>query len=340
MLFCFRVLDASRATAGNTLRTSHSKSGVILVPTMIGRHRRRTRCSPRWLLLWTCLALSAAAGNAQRTQTEREAWNKPMEPFRIIGNIYYVGPIGVSSFLIHSDHGDILLDGALPESAHLIEKNVAALGFHMKDVRILLNSHAHFDHAGGLAELKRASGARFEASAGDKPALESGRAVNGTSDFPPVKVDRVVTDGDTVKLGDVTLTAHLTPGHTPGCTSWSMTTSDAGKPYRVVFDCSTTVGGNQLVHNRKYPGIVSGYEASFRKLGDMPCDVFLAPHGGFFDLENRRESQINGNEDAFVDSTALRKNIDQSQKDFEAELRKQQDAAKPPVTKRIARTKH
>ncbi len=279
-----------------------------------------------WKLSLAFAAL-ACAMTGQNSASQRADWNKPFPPFRIIGNIYYVGVAGVSSFLIKSDRGDILIDGALPESAPLIEKNVAAVGAQMKDIRILLNSHAHFDHAGGLAALKRVTGAQFVASAGDKPALETGHALNGTSAFPPVKVDRVVADGDTVQLGNVTLTAHLTPGHTKGCTSWGMTTTEGGKPYRVLFFCSTSVAGNHLVHNRTYPEIVSEYKGSFRKLRDMPCDVLLAPHAGIFQLEQKKAQLDQGKRDAFVDPAALRRLVDESERDFQKQLAEQKKAA-------------
>ena len=167
------------------------------------------------------LAWSVPAGAAEPAaapfSADRVAWNKPHKPFQVIGNIYYVGTAGVSAFLIRTPDGDILTDGGLPESAPLIEANIRALGVPLSDVKILLNSHAHFDHAGGLAALKKATGAKLYASAADTPYLESGRITFGPSasiPFPPVKVDHTVKDGETVSLGGVTLTAHLTPGHT------------------------------------------------------------------------------------------------------------------------------
>ncbi len=162
----------------------------------------------------------------------------------------------MTSFLITTAKGHILLDGGLPETAPQIKRNVATLGFRMKDVKFLLNSHAHFDHAGGLAELKRVSGARMVASAEDAPALTSGDrddfAWGSRVRFPGVSVDRVARDGQSVTLGSTTLTAHITPGHTKGCTTWSMPVSVNSKSYNVVFVCSASVPGYRLVGNKKY----------------------------------------------------------------------------------------
>jgi metallo-beta-lactamase class B len=259
---------------------------------------------------------------AQNSSEERAAWNQPVKPFRIIGNIYYVGVSGVSSFLIETPQGAILLNGGFPETAPLIAKSISELGFILTDVKYLLNSHAHYDHCGGLSELKRRSGARMIASKGDSATLASSK----DSLFPPVKVDRIIGDRETVKLGDVTLTAHLTLGHTKGCTTWTTTVSEAGKTYQVVFYCSTTVAGNQLVNNRKYPEIVTDYERSFAELRKLPCDVFLAPHGGFFHRDEKRARLLNGNLEAFVDSTELQKYVDESERSFRRELQRQEAA--------------
>ena len=182
---------------------------------------------------FTFLTVVGVALLAQRDSGERAAWNEPVKPFRIIGNIYYVGVSGVTSFLITTPQGHILLDGGFPETAPLIEKNIATLGFRIQDVKILLNSHAHYDHCGGLAELKRLSGAQMVASRADGEVLESGGRVSfegwKNSGFPAVKVDRVIADGETVQLGDVSLTAVLTPGHTKGCTTWTMPVTESGK---------------------------------------------------------------------------------------------------------------
>jgi metallo-beta-lactamase class B len=259
-------------------------------------------------------------GLAQVSADQRAAWNQPVKPFRIIGNIYYVGAANVSSFFIRTPQGAILLDGGLPETALLIEKNIAELGFSTKDIKILLNSHAHFDHSGGLAELKKLSGAQMVASERDRPVLVAGTGQAGT--FPPVRVDRVIGDQQTVKLGYVTLTAHLTPGHTPGCTTWTMPVSDSGKTYQVVFYCSTSVV-RKLVNNSEYPDIVTDYERSFAELRKMPCDIFLGPHADFFKLEEKRKQLDAGKLDAFVDPTEMQGYVDESERSFHEQLAKE-----------------
>jgi metallo-beta-lactamase class B len=251
-------------------------------------------------------------------------WNRPVKPFRIADNLYYVGASDVTSFLITTPQGDILLDGGLRETAPQIERNVAALGFHMKDVKILLNSHAHMDHAGGLAELKRISGAQLVASRGDMPALETGDrddfAWGNKLTFPPVKVDRIITDGARVTLGNATMTAHVTPGHTKGCTTWTMPVTDHGKTYKVVFVCSTSAPGYKLVGNKKYPQIAQDYENTFHVLRGLPCDIFLASHGSFFDLTGKRQRLGSMKGNPFIDPDGYRAFLDRSERDFKLSL--------------------
>jgi metallo-beta-lactamase class B len=230
------------------------------------------------------------------------AWNEPVEPFRIIDNIYYVGAAEVTSFLITTPRGHILLDGGLPETVPIILRSIEKLGFKAADVRILINSHGHVDHAGGLAELKRVTGATFFATAGDVPLLARG----GRDDpqfrekypYPPVYADRILRDGQTLVLGGVEITAHLTPGHTRGCTTWSM--KAAGKD--VLFLCSPTVPSEyRIVGNPLYPDAVSDYQRQFRVLNSLPCEVFLGAHASFFELEEKRKRRVGGDELAFVD---------------------------------------
>jgi metallo-beta-lactamase class B len=256
----------------------------------------------------------------QSNAEQRAAWNQPVQPFRIIGNIYYVGAANVSSFFIKTTAGAILLDGGLPETAPLIEKSIAELGFSIKDVRFLLNSHAHYDHCGGLAALKKASGARMVAS--DRDALVLWTGQGGAGPFPKLRVDHIIGDQRSIALGGTVITAHLTPGHTKGCTTWTMPVTEAGKTYQVVFYCSTSVV-DKLVNNADYPDIVSDYEHSFAELHKMPCDVFLAPHAEFFHLEEKRKQLDAGKLDAFVDPTEMQKYVDQSEKDFRRELAEQ-----------------
>ncbi|MDQ2949147.1 MAG: subclass B3 metallo-beta-lactamase [Acidobacteriota bacterium] len=288
---------------------------------------RRTLCA----LLCVCLSASAA----EKFSPRRLAWNKPTKPFHIIGNIYFVGTAGLGSYLITTPDGDIILDAGLPESAPLIEKNVAALGFHMKDVKYLLNSHAHYDHAGGLAQLKKDSGARMVASRADAETLNSGMQSSygggWDSKFPAVKVDRIIKTGDKVELGGTTLTALLTPGHTKGCTTWTMPVTEAGKTYSVIFYCSTSVPGYPLVHNREYPQIASDYQHSFDILKNVKADVFLANHAEFFHMKEKLARLKPGAPNPFIDPGELHKYVLESEQAFNRELSKQQMSAKPPL---------
>ncbi len=282
-----------------------------------------------------CALLIVAAGAVQaQTQEQLAAWNQPVAPFRIIGRVYYVGASDVTSFLIVTPAGDILLDGGLAQTAPQIEANIQALGFKLGDVKILLNSHAHFDHAGGLAELKKTTGAKLVGMQGDAALLAHGGQgdffFRDTGPFPPVVPDRVVDDGETVSLGGTTLTAHLTPGHTRGCTTWTMTTEEAGKDYNVVFLCSATVlDGYELIdrphHPASYPGIAADYEKAFRAWKSLTCDVFLASHGEFFNLTEKREALANGaKQNPFIDPKGYQAYVSGKETDFRTELARQQ----------------
>lgn len=269
-----------------------------------------------------------AAENAPFSGSAVE-WNAAFDPFTVIGNIHYVGTGGVSAYLITTPEGHFLLDGGPPQSGPAVIAHIEALGFNVREVRYLLNTHAHVDHAGGLARLQRASGARMIASEGDREALEAGRVGYGPSAdwaFPPVRVDRVIGDGETLTLGGVTLTAHVTAGHTRGCTSWSMDVRGAdGAPHHAFFHCSATVAGHSLVPPA-YPGIVEAYRATFARTRGYEADVFLGNHNNFFDLEAKRARQIAGDANAFVDAGELQRFNTELEADFEAEFARQQAA--------------
>jgi metallo-beta-lactamase class B len=247
------------------------------------------------------LPLDAAdtAADAAKNQAENEAmrkewdsWNAPFKPFRIIGNIYYVGPSGVSSYLITTPAGHILRDTGFEMTVPRIRDSIQQLGFRLEDIKIILNTHAHLDHAGGHALMKRLTRAQIAMSEADAAMLAAG----GTNDFtpysremvsyPPAKADRFLHDAELVSLGGTTLTCHLTPGHTKGCTTWTMDVTDDGKVYHVVFFGSTSIlPGVSLTRNVRYPGMVNDFTATYRTLKALPCDVFLAPHAIFFGLE-------------------------------------------------------
>jgi metallo-beta-lactamase class B len=278
------------------------------------------------------IMMFGVAQAAEPFAQDRIDWNKPAAPFHIIGNIYYVGTADLAIYLIVTPSGDILIDTGVPESPPLIDKNIAALGFKPADIKYLINSHAHFDHAGGLAELQKKTGAKIVVGERDKATLERGNITFGPSapiHFAPVHVDRAVKDGDMLILGGTALTAHATPGHTPGCTSWTMPVSENGVRHHVVFACSTTVGGNPLVGNTEYPEIVSDFRHSLAMMKNLKADVFLPGHARFFDAHGKAARAKEGTPNPFVDAGELRRYTETSEHEFEAELAKQQAAAKP-----------
>jgi metallo-beta-lactamase class B len=271
------------------------------------------------------LAFAVGIGTAAPTSADDPVdWSSPVKPFRIAGNIYYVGTKGLAAYLIVSNAGAILLDGTTEENAQRIERNIKAVGVPLHSVKRLISDHAHYDHVGAFAQIKHDTGAEFLASPGDTWALEHGRVRGDThykaKGFAPIKVDHVVHDGESVKLGDVALTAHLTPGHTPGCTSWSTTVQDRGRPLNVLFLCSITVAGNILVGNQAYPNIASDYRATFRKLQTTKADIVLPSHPDIADVIEREARRDAGDPDAFVDPQALPMIVEHFSAEFEAAL--------------------
>jgi metallo-beta-lactamase class B len=277
---------------------------------------------------------SGLTGQGQYTKATAE-WNQPVKPFRIIGNIYYVGASEVSAFLITTPSGHILLDSGFAETVPLIVEGVKQLGFKIEDVKILINSHAHYDHAAGLAQLKRLTGAPLLLSEADAALVANGGKGDfqwgDTLTYEPAKADRILKDNDRVELGGVTMTARLTPGHTKGCTTWLMKVTEGGRTYDVVFVGSTTAPGYKLVDNPKYPNVAADYEYSFRLLRSFPCDVFLAPHGSFFGL-NEKAGRLARDEmpNPFIEGKSYREFLDRTEKDFRDLLSKQ----KPQSAKR------
>lgn len=264
-------------------------------------------------------------------------WKAPTEPFRIIDNVYYVGTAGLASYLFVTPQGDILLDGTIPEAAPQIEANIQKLGFQLSDIKYLLNSHAHYDHAGGLAQLKKDTGATLIASEGDRSALEGGFHLGDEAQgprMPPVKVDLAIQDGYQLKLGGRTLTAHLTPGHSRGCTSWGFEARDGGKTYQGLVFCSATVAANRLVAPPQYEGIVADYRSTFDKVARMKTDIFLAPHVEFFDLPGKRAKlAANTRPNPFINPTELGAFIARLKTAFEVELNHQQEEAAAKTAK-------
>ena len=252
-------------------------------------------------------------------------WNKAVEPFRIVGNVYYVGASGVSSFLITTPGGHILLDTGFRETVPILKAGIAKLGFRFEDIRLLLISHAHYDHAGGIAEVKAATKGRLLANPREAGLLARGGkkdfAFGDKFPFPPVVADGQFKDGEQVGLGGTLLTAHFTPGHTKGCTSYSARIREGNRLYEVVFPCSLTAPGYRLAANTDYPEIVKDFEYSFAKLGSLPCDVFLGGHPWEFNMEAKRKLLGAGNDtNPFVDPDGYKHWLEKSRAAFQKQL--------------------
>ncbi len=282
-------------------------------------------------LTWTLLFLLALPASAQQNETWR-SWNQPVEPFRIVGNLYYVGASDIAAYLIATPEGHIVIDGGFVETAPLIRDSITALGFELGEVKILLNSHAHFDHCGGLAALKEWTGAELWIHDRDADVVEGGGKgdfylADEDAAFPAAAVDRRLRDGDTVSLGGTTLTARLTAGHTKGCTTWTMRIAEGDGTYDVVSVCSVSVlPGLELVDNPAYPEIAGDYERTFEVLESLPCDVFLAAHGGFYHLSRKREAMAEAKTNPFVDPESYRAYVARGKERFEKRLAEAQAA--------------
>ena len=270
---------------------------------------------------------------------EAPDWTNPFPPYRIIGNIYYVGSQGLAVYLITSPQGNILINSNLEKSVPMIRDSVEKLGFRFSDTKILLISHAHWDHCAGSAAVKELTGAKYMVMDADVPAIEDGGKLNfgrdakysdsGVSQYQPAKVDRVLHDGDQVKLGDTVLTAHLTPGHTKGTTTWTMKVAEGGKTYNVVIVGSPNVNpGYKLVNNALYPQIASDYERMFRVLKSLPCDIFLGAHGNYYGMEAKYARMKEGGPNPFIDPDGYKSYVAEREQTFRAELAKQTAAAR------------
>jgi metallo-beta-lactamase class B len=276
------------------------------------------------------IAAFASIATASVAASQPADWTQPYPPFRIADNLYYVGSKGLASYLITTPQGHILINSNLESSVPQIQAAVTQLGFKFGDVKILLISHAHWDHNAGSARVKELTGASYMVMEGDADVVESG----GKTDFqygndpgtlyPATPVERVLRDGDQVKLGDVVLTAHHTPGHTKGCTTWSVGVRVAGKMQNAVIICSPNVNpGYRLVDNARYPTIARDYERMFRVLGSLRCDVFLGAHGVYYDLDAKYARLKTGAADAFVDPAGCAAFVRQKEQEFRSALAKQ-----------------
>lgn len=272
------------------------------------------------------LATSATAQN-------RSDWLEPFPPFRIADGLYYVGSRGLASYLVTTPAGHILINSDLEASVPMIQSSIEQLGFKFADIRILLISHAHYDHDAGSARIKQLTGARYMVMDGDVSVVESG----GESDFqygtdsgqhyPQVKVDRILRDGDKVRLGGAELTAYLTAGHTRGCTTWTMMVNDGGIQRHVVIIGSPNVNpGYKLVDNLLYPRIADDFRHTFETLKALPVDYFLGAHGSYFNMERKYASRDRPGVSPFIDPAGYRAYVEERERAFTAELNRQRSA--------------
>lgn len=284
-------------------------------------------------LFAVAIATFACAGDLQAQSTPSSDYLVPFPPHHVVGNVYFVGSKGLGIYLIVTPAGNILINAGLEASVPLIQRSVEKLGFKFRDTKILLISHAHFDHDAGSAAIIKLTGAKYMVMDADVPVVASG----GKNDFfygtmpdtwyPPAKVDRVLHDGDQVELGGTVLTAHLTPGHTKGCTTWTLKAAEGGHTYNVVIVGSPNVNeGYRLVSNAQYPQIAKDYERTFQVLKSLPCDVFLGAHGGYYGLEDKYAKLQQGGANPFIDPEGYKTYVDQHERMFRLELEKQQAA--------------
>src|SRR5215471_15149468 len=293
--------------------------------------RLRTHLSQKLAILCLAFALLVTCKGLAQASSD---WTEPFPPFRIAGNLYYVGSQGLANYLITTPQGNILINSDLEANLPLIEASIEKLGFKFKDTKILLISHAHWDHDAGSAKIKQMTGASYMVMDGDVPVVESG----GKTDFqygsnrdflyPPTKVDRVLHDGDEVRLGAAVLVAHLTPGHTRGCTTWTMRVAEGAKTYDVVIVGSPNVNpGYKLVNNKNYPQIAADYERMWSVLKSLSCDIFLGAHGDYFGLEEKYALHRDGAANPFIDPRGYMKFVTQKEQAFRTEFEKQKLAS-------------
>lgn len=281
------------------------------------------------LALLPIAIMNARAAEAPLPQLQayevKEPWRQPIAPVRIADHTWYIGTAGLSAVLVKTDAGAVLIDGGMPQAAAMLVARMKTLGVEPGDLRYLLLSHAHADHAGALAGVKRATGAQLLANAESAWLLARG----GSDDihfgddiiFPPAQTDRLLHDGETISLGDMTLVARFTPGHTPGSTSWTWTDTRDGKPVRIAYADSLSTPGYKLVDNPRLPRLVDDYRHSFEVVRALPCDLLLVPHPdvGGWDPARGQPPQPQAN--------ACRDYADQAQRKFDQELARQQREA-------------
>ncbi len=255
----------------------------------------------------------------------------PFPPFRIAGNLYYVGTDDLASYLVVTPQGNILINSNFEANVPMLKASIEKLGFKYSDTKILLISHAHFDHAAGSFLITQQTKANYRVMDADVAGVQSGGrsdfnyAKDASTYFPPTRVDHVLHDGEKVKLGGTVLTAHLTAGHTKGCTTWSMQVIDHGKPYQVVILGSLGVNpGYQLIHNKTYPTIANDFAHAMKVAKSLRCDIFLGAHAGYFDLKKKYALLKGSATNPFIDPVGYKKHISQKEQEFYKEFKKQE----------------
>jgi metallo-beta-lactamase class B len=281
---------------------------------------------------WLLALLLIAASHGARAETE-----EPFPPHRIADNLYYVGSKALASYLVTTPRGHILINSGFETTVPLIKSSVEKLGFKLSDVKVLLESHAHSDHVEGHALLQKLTGAEVDVMHGDDEVISSGGAGQYfyKNRWKPCRVDRVLEDGDKVTVGGTSLVAHRTPGHTRGCTTWTMKARDGGKPLDVVIVGSPNVNaGFQLVDNKDYPEIAADFEKTFQVLKALPCDVFLGAHGKYYGMEDKVARAGKGEKNPFIDPKGYQAYVEDRDKAFRATLAEQQGKQKKPAPAR------
>jgi metallo-beta-lactamase class B len=284
-----------------------------------------------------CLALACATAQTPSGTPPRQDdplhGQHPLKPFRLIGNIYYVGLSENTSFLITTPQGNILLDPTYDGAVPYISKNIEQLGFKVKDTKIVIQAHAHTDHMEGLARFKELTGAKVLVMSGDVDVVADGGKSDFRSDgrqlWKPVKADQILQDGENVRLGGVTMVAHKTAGHTRGCTTWSTVVEENGQKYNVVFICSLSLNNRvPLVGNKQYPTIADDYKKSFSFLKNFPADIFLVSHTHWFNMDEKIKRMEQGSRtNPFIDREGYRAYLADKEKEFLAQLEKEQASA-------------
>jgi metallo-beta-lactamase class B len=294
--------------------------------------------SLRLVVVALLLPVSVASAQRARECPSCAEWNVAQKPFHVFGNVYFVGTHGLSAILVTSPEGHVLIDGALPESAPLIRANVESLGFRMRDVKLILNSHAHFDHAGGIAELQRASGARVAASAPSAREMTAGAATRDDPqfglvlDYPAVHDVRTFAFGDTLRVGPLALVPHATGGHTAGGTTWTWRSCEGSRCLDFVYaDSQTPVSADGFLFsdNSTYPSAVEDFKRGFATIESLPCDVLLTPHPGVSAMWERIDPATGIATAALVDRSACRRYAEGARKALEARLARERGTTTP-----------